>query len=133
MKLNQEYLKKLILNIEEVHAPRPTLKQILQSLNLSDLNDEFLLHYEVLRDYGFIEGVEDPANIGLVNTDDGVLWIDAHIRLTAKGHEFATALNTPEIWTVLKEKFKEDSVDTLFNVSKELVVKFAKKKIEEIL
>lgn len=133
MKLDQEYLKRLILNIEEIPSPRLTLEQILNSVNLSDLDDDFLLHYEILRDYGFIEGVESPSKIGLVTTDDSIIWYSAHIRLTAKGHEFASALNTPEIWSVLKEKFKQDSIDTLFNVSKELLVKVTKKKLEQIL
>lgn len=133
MKLNQEYLKNIILKIEGIPSPRPSLSQILEALSLDRLDDEFILHYEVLRDYRFIEGVENTQNIGLISSDDGYDWIDVNIRLTANGHEFSSALKQSEIWKILKEKFKEDSIETLFNVSKELALIFAKGKIEKLL
>jgi len=133
MKLNQEYLKILIINIENTLTPRPTLGEILKSMELEDINDDFLLHYEILRDYGFIEGIGNSYNIGLVQTNDGVCWCDENIRLTAKGHEFASALNQPEVWSILKEKFKENSIDTIFSTAKNIAKKIAAKKLENLL
>jgi hypothetical protein len=133
MQLDQEYLKLLVQKIESNPSPRPGLKSILASMGLDDLSDIFVVHYEILRDYGFIEGAEDKDNIGIGGTDEGIYWFDADIRLTAKGHEFSASVKQPEIWEVIKKNFKDASIETVFTVSKDLAVKFAKKKLEKIL
>lgn len=132
MKLDQEFLKSLVLKIESNPSPRPGLKSILASMGLDDLTDQFIVHYEVLRDYGFIEGAENKESIGIEGTDNGIDWSDADIRLTAKGHEFAASVKQPEIWEVIKKNFKEASIETVFTVSKDLAIKLAKKKLEKI-
>lgn len=133
MKLDTEYLKSLLLAIENTPSPRPGLRSIVNAMGLEDINDTFVLHYEVLADYEFIEGSGHPKNIGLFNDYDGLGWTDANIRLTAKGHEFSANLRQSEIWDALKEKFKEDSVDTLFMAAKKLAANIAKKKLEGFL
>lgn len=133
MKLNREYLKEMILCIEAIPVARPRLSMLLEAMGMEGLNDEFLLHYEVLRDYGFIEGVPDKDEIGIINTDDEILWSDADIRLTSAGHEFATAIQQPEVWELLKKNFKDASIETIFGIAKDLAKNFAKKKLESLL
>ena len=133
MKLDKEYLRALLTVIEENPSPRPSLMDILNGMDLKDLNDEFLLHYEILADYGFIEGVGNSSNIGLIDDSDGVDWIDANIRLTAAGHEFISNLRQSEVWEVIKENFKEGSIETIFSVAKKLAEGFAKKRIESVI
>lgn len=133
MKLDKEYLRALLTVIEENPSPRPSLKEILNGMGLEDLNDDFLLHYEILADYGFIEGVGDSSSIGLTDDSDGVDWIDANIRLTATGHEFISNLRQSEVWEAIKENFKEGSIETIFSVAKKLAEGFAKKRIESVI
>lgn len=133
MKLDHEYLKELILNIENIPAAHPELKQVLESMGLDDLNDKFVLHYEVIYDYDFIQGAGEPHDIGLEYCDTGLLWANSLIRLTAKGHEFASSLSQPEVWDTLVSNFKEASVETMFSVGKEIAINISKKKLESLL
>lgn len=133
MKLDKEYLRSLLTVIEENPSPRPSLKEILNGMGLEDLNDDFLLHYEILADYGFIEGIGKSSSIGLVDDFDGVVWVDANIRLTATGHEFIANLRQSEVWEAIKENFKEGSIETIFSVAKKLAEGFAKKRIESVI
>jgi len=133
MKLNNEYLKSLLISIEEIPSPRPNLKFILEAMGLDDINDEFLLHYEVIADYGLIEGAITPEKIGLVDSFDGTSWVNIDIRLTATGHEFVSNIRQSEVWETIKEKFKEDSIDTVFSVAKKLAENIAKKKLDHYL
>lgn len=133
MKLDNEYLKSLLIEIEGISSPRPSLKDILEAMGLADINDEFLLHYEIISDYGFIEGAITPQNIGLSESYDGTSWVNTNIRLTATGHEFVSNIRQSEVWETIKEKFKEDSVDTIFSMAKKLAQNIAKKKLDRYI
>ena len=133
MKLNTEYLRSLLTVIEENPSPRPSLKEVLNGMGLEDLNDDFILHYEILADYGFIEGIGESSSIGLIDGFDGVDWFDANIRLTATGHEFISNLRQSEVWEAIKENFKEGSIETIFSVAKKLAEGFAKKRIKSVI
>jgi hypothetical protein len=133
MKLNHEYLKTLVLNIENIPFSRPHLEMIFESIGIDDLNEDFLLHYEVLHDNNFIIGAGNADDIGLVEHDGGVDWSNSQIRLTAKGHEFAAAMRQEEVWVIIKDNFKEASVETIFSIGKDIVKNIAKKKLDLLL
>jgi hypothetical protein len=133
MKINNDYIKKVLIAIEAQEAPRPYLDDILQTLGLEDATDEFLLHYEVLLDDKLIEAPTSDDR-GIKHASSGELYYsDIPIRLTAKGHELIEALNKSEIWDVIKTEFKESSVKTIFKVGRNLAEGYAKKRVEDIL
>ena len=137
MKLDHEYIKTLLLSIEGIDSSRPSLGTILSVMGLNSMTDEFLLHYEVLFDYGFIavpDGESTDNSIGILFfSENDISWMNVHLRITAKGHEFIMAMNEPEIWNVIKNEFKDSSIKTIFKVAGDLAEGFAKKKIEGIL
>lgn len=138
MKLDTIYIKKLLLSIESSKIARPYLGEIIQIMGMKDIDNEFLLHYEVLFDYGFIEAPWINEGIGgakgIIDVDgDDITWMDVPLRLTGKGHEFIMALEKVEVWEVIKSEFKESSIKTIFKVACGLVEGLAKKKVEGIL
>ncbi len=137
MKLEHSYIKELLHSIESIESARPFLSEVLASMNLESLDDKFLLHYEVLFDYGFIDAPsneEGSRDIGIMYTDAGTLmFFDRTIRLTGKGHEFIQAMSKNEVWTVIKKEFKESSVKTVYKVATSIVEGLAKKKVESLL
>lgn len=134
MKLNHAYIKNILLAVESEDDARPYLKDVLKRLGLEDFNQEFLLHYEVLFDYGFIESTLNDGTIGIQQGAGGdIVWANIPIRLTASGHEFIEAINKNEVWEIIKKDFKESSVKTIFKVATDLAEGFAKKQVEKIL
>jgi len=134
MKINHAYIKNILLAVESEGDARPYLLDILKKLDLDDFNQEFLLHYEVLFDYGFIESTLEDHSIGVQQGAGGdIAWSNIPIRLTASGHEFIEAMNKIEIWEIIKKDFKESSIKTIFKVATDLAEGFAKQKVEKIL
>ena len=132
MKLNHEYVKKILLAIEREPTARPCLGKVLGNLGLNDVSQEFVLHYEVLLDSMLIATVLQNELI-TQDTMGVYYWRDDPIRLTAKGHEFIEAINQAKIWEIIKKEFKESSVKTIFKVATELAEGYAKKKVEKLL
>lgn len=102
-------------------------------MQYSSTNQEFLLHYEVIFDYGFIESTLDDGSIGVHGSGDNVSWANVPIRLTAIGHEFIEAMSKNEIWKIIKKDFKDSSIKTIFKVATDLAEGFAKKQVGKIL
>ncbi len=133
MKINHDYIKNLLLAIESANDARPYLTEVLNNLDLQEFNQEFLLHYELVLDYGFIQTLSDSSDGIHQGADGEISWSDIPIRLTATGHEFIELMNQNEIWEIIKSDFKNSSIKTIFSVAKSLAEGFAKKKIESIL
>ena len=53
--------------------------------------------------------------------------------LTNEGHEFIASLRQPDVWETICKKFKEESINTLKTVAKDLAKGYAKKKVSELL
>ena len=123
----------MLLAIESQEEARPYLLDVLNKLGQDGFDQEFLLHYEVLFDYGFIESMLNDGSIGVHGSGDNISWTNIPIRLTGVGHEFIEAMNKAEIWEVIKNDFKESSIKTIFKVATDLAEGFAKKQVEKIL
>ena len=52
--------------------------------------------------------------------------------LTAQGHEFLAQLKEPEVWSKIKEQFKEFGIDAVKIAAKELTTILIKKKIKDV-
>ena len=93
-----------------------------------DVDDNFILHYELLLDYGFIEPLGDHTGVSRT-LGGGITIAGVRLRITARGHEFIAALEKEKVWEVIKTELKEESLETIFTLSKQLAVNFAKEKL----
>lgn len=108
MKRGFDYIKNILFALNRRKGP--SLQDIIKTLDLENITKEFVLHYEVLLDYQFIQSCDSDGSIGVWEINDALAWIDAPVRLTAQGHEFIEAIRKPEIWSVIKDEFKESSI-----------------------
>jgi len=126
MKIDHDYLKKLLEAYQAAEGPTTDLKELQRNgIDLEDKNFEF--HVVLLLDKGLIEGTGRSGGAGLVGLQrfvDGNMTVSLGVqsRLTATGHEFIEALEQPDVWETIKGRFKEASLETIMMVSKELLV-----------
>ncbi len=131
MKIDQDYLKKLLETCEAAPAPIFDIEE-LKAAGVDFDTDQFVLHMSILNDLGVVERDDREPGFGLVRGADGhISWAVLPLRLTAQGHQFIEALRNKEVWATLKRDFKDASVHTLLDVSKKLLEGYARKKIED--
>ncbi|EPY1013349.1 hypothetical protein ACW9OX_004452 [Vibrio vulnificus] len=53
--------------------------------------------------------------------------------MTWSGHEVLDNLRKEDVWNIIKTEFKNDSIDTIVSVAKDLAIGFAKKKLTSLL
>jgi len=133
MKIDQDYLKKLLETCEAAPAPIFDIDE-LKAAGVDFDTDQFVFHMDILNDLGVIERDDGEQGYGLVRGIDGHMsWAAVPLRLTARGHQFIEALRDKEVWATLKRDFKDASVSTLWDVSKRLLEGYTRKKIEALL
>ncbi|TOM48630.1 hypothetical protein CGH75_25490, partial [Vibrio parahaemolyticus] len=54
------------------------------------------------------------------------------IRLTTIGVEFLQSLNEPKVLEVIQDKFKNEGLSAVFDISKQLTMKILNKKLDSI-
>lgn len=132
MRIDQEYLKKLLDAFELSSTPTVDLRYLEQT-GLLDDESMFIFHMQLLDDKRFIEREDKLGGFGYDKSADGhVQWSVLPLRLTATGHEFIETLRNKEVWKTITSNFKEASLDTLWTVSKQLFVGFTKKKLQDL-
>ena len=133
MKLDQDYLKKLLEAFEA--APRPiTNIEELKATGMDYADDLFVFHMEYLAYLGFVGRDDGDAGFGMFGGMNGdVMWSVLPLRLTAQGHQFIEALHNKEMWATIKRDFKEASVSTLYEVGRRLLEGYTRNKIERLL
>ena len=132
MKIDQEYLKEILNTFTESSRSFIWVKDILKKG--IEMDDKFLFHIQILEDQHFIECLDKKSEIGYEITLGGNFeWKSRPLRLTASGHEFAEAINRPEIWKILKGEFKDASLSTLKSAASSLLIAFAKKQLNKYL
>lgn len=132
MKVDQEYLRKLLTTF--LDAPRSFVDLSDFKGNDISVDDTFLFHMQILEDQAMVECLNGEKELGYIIAIGGNFeWISKPLRLTASGHEFAEALARKEIFIVLKSGFKNASISTLREASKELLSAFVKKQTEKYI
>ena len=131
MKIDQNYLKGLLEAFQAAEHPTTDIDQ-LKAQGFDYEEDRFIFHLQILNDENLVEG-ENSYHLGMKKGADGhVCWSLVPLRLTAQGHSFIEALQNDDVWTSIKSGFKNASIETLVNVSKNLMEGFLKKKINEL-
>lgn len=110
MRIDTEYLKTVLDVFLDATTPTVDLKDF-PMLDLSgETNDavhNFVFHFELLADQQFIEPAIKTNGIGIRRTSHDYTWSVIPLRLTAAGHDFASALAKPGVIDEIKNTFKE--------------------------
>lgn len=129
MKIDQDYLKRLLEACRASRTPTFNIKDDLKAAGLDHNDAQFEFHMMILNDQGFVQREDRAPGIGLLKG----MWSDVPLRLTASGHQFIEALSNKEVWAQIKHGFKDASITTLRTVSIKLLEGYAQKKINELL
>jgi hypothetical protein len=127
MKIDQDYLKKLLEAFEAAPMPITDIEQLKQA-GIEYDDDQFVFHMRILTDQGFLERDDGDPGFGMFR------GVDGHISWSvARGHEFIEALRNKEVWATIKRSFTDASLNTLWDVSRRLLEGYAQKRIEDLL
>lgn len=136
MKLDQQYLKDLLIAFEKTYGPDTMLSE-LEDNGFNRYDQNFIFHMRLLCDYELIVRVDGKPGFDHIMSNElgeGVeySWLEVPLRLTARGHDFIADLRQKEVWQAIKTNFKDEGIGTLMSVSKSLAKGFARKKIKDI-
>lgn len=133
MKINRDYVKKVLEAFETASHPIVSIRE-LQASGLDYNDQEFVFHMGHFVDLGLIEREDKKPGFGLARAADwSAHWSVMPLRMTAKGYEFLEALRNQEVWATLKRDFKEGSLSTLFDISKQLLKGYLKQKADALI
>lgn len=133
MKIDHDYLKGLLEACQASEKPTFDIEDLkARGFDYGDSRFEF--HMKILDDRHLIEQDDGDRGFGLTKGIGGFLsWSVLPLRLTASGHEFVAALSNSEVWTTIKNGFKDASLDTLVDVAKKLFEGYTTKKLKSFL
>lgn len=132
MKIDHDYLKRF-LDVCEAH-PTPDFSIFdLKAAGIDYEMDEFMFHARILHDDNFLVRSDGEPGIGYMEFLEGGDWFEVPLRLTARGHEFIATIRSAEVWSILKQGFKDASLSTLWSVGKSLAEGFAQQKLKQYL
>lgn len=133
MKIDQDYLRGLLIAFESSESPQTNIYE-LKEQGFDCETDTFVFHMRLLDDRGLITRNDGRPGFGTVESLDGKIhWAVMPLRLTASGHDFFEAIRNKEVWSTVKEGFKDASIGTLVTVSKKLLDGYLQKKIDTLL
>ncbi|EOX1030368.1 DUF2513 domain-containing protein, partial [Escherichia coli] len=120
MKLDQQYLKDLLIAFEKTHGPDTMLSE-LEDNGFNRYDQNFIFHMRLLCDYELIVRVDGKPGFGHIMSNElgegvGYSWIEVPLRLTARGHDFIADLRQKEVWQTIKTNFKDEGISTLISV-----------------
>lgn len=132
MKIDLDYLKQLLEAFEASETPYIYLSDVVKTTPIR-FDDALIFHMDILSDKGLICQQNGDTDFGFrMGLNGHVMRNIVPLRLTAEGHEFLTALKDKEVWTALKNNFKEASIGTLAEAGKSLLKAFTKKKVQDL-
>lgn len=135
MKIDQDYLKGLLIAFEESNEPDTSITKLLAA-GYDHNTYAFRFHVRLLQDRALIGRVDGEPGIGYLvpNSFEGYdngFFNEVPLRLTASGHDFLEAIRNQEVWATLKTGFKDASLGTLVTVSKELFNRALAKQLDK--
>nr|WP_154926692.1 DUF2513 domain-containing protein [Pantoea agglomerans] len=136
MKIDQKYLRDLLIAFEDSEGPDTHLKE-LEGQGFNSNSSEFIFHMRLLNDNGLIIRTDGKLGFGheisrTVGNRASYYWIETPLRLTSRGHDFIANLRQNEVWHSVSQNFKEAGLSTLVDVSKELAKAFALKQVKRL-
>jgi len=136
MKIDQQYLKNLLIAFEDSIGPDTMISE-LAAAGFDINSPDFIFHMRLLNDNRLIVRVDGRSGFGhemIESYDEEVeyYWNELPLRLTVRGHDFIADLRQKEVWQTIKTNFKDEGISALMDLSKSLAKGFAKKKVKDI-
>ncbi|MGH1484983.1 MAG: DUF2513 domain-containing protein [Cellvibrionaceae bacterium] len=133
MKQDNSYIRELLIAVEEISGIDFDINSI-QNLGY-DINEEkFIYHFRLIADQQLVT----PAS----NTGYGFGYDGQHnfswnsvvpFRISARGHEFLSAVTKNEVWEKMKTDFSDASISLVVQSGLKLAEGWAKKKVSALL
>ena len=104
MKLDHEYIKKILEAFEKIEKPYVNLKEVCIAAEVG-LEENALYHFEILYDMKLVVRSDGEIGVGATTDENGEPSISVGIffRLTADGHEYLSSIKKPQIWNKAKK------------------------------
>ena len=115
MKLDYEYLKKILITMEEqdeyyISIPK-LMKGVYNAKNSSDITPKFVGHIEILFDNKCIESEEGKGSGFSLLSNGEIYCADLCYRMTARGYEFLDMLKNETIFNKIKNLAISNALD----------------------
>ncbi|MFT6905960.1 MAG: hypothetical protein ACJAS1_002623 [Oleiphilaceae bacterium] len=141
MKIDLEFYKSLFLTFLESESAHITYEDLIKSgveVGIEDdLSEKFIFHMQLCVDNGLITNEKQECynleSLGIGSSKNNQYIIDVPMRLSQKGHDFASTLNNKEVFATLKSEFKDMPFKTVFDGGQKLLNHFLKKKMDVLL
>ncbi|MFT6188790.1 MAG: hypothetical protein ACJAW8_000608 [Oleispira sp.] len=143
MKIDLEYISSILdvfLEAETAHIDLSYLEKsgINLSGELNSFEERFMFHMQIAIDNQLVGTQKGNAynlkDIGVNQSQSGRgLIINTPIRLTQKGHDFASTLNNKEVLAKLKSELKDAPFKVIFEGGQKLIQHAMKKKLDNLL
>jgi hypothetical protein len=131
MKIDYDYINeilKVFLNAQSLTVDWNSFEEL---RNGND--DKFVFHIQIMAEKGLIsngQGDSSFKSLGFIPLAIGFNIAITPWRLTANGHDFASAMNKAPVLSVIKEKFKDEGFSVVIDIAKQLANKQAEKFLE---
>lgn len=123
MKRDMALIRKLLIDIEE-HPNR------INRISYDEhTQEEVNYHISLMIDAGLLDGTYQRS-VSVSSMAPSQIFINT---ITWSGHELLDNLRKEDVWNIIKTEFKNDSIDTIVSVAKDLAIGFAKKKLTSLL
>ncbi|MEP3348809.1 MAG: hypothetical protein ABJN96_02520 [Marinomonas sp.] len=138
MDIDYAYIKKLLEEIKQGQSPYIKSGDLFTK-HLEEHSKQFVFHWHLIVENGFIStntsSIYDLKESGLIPSSQNPMHFMVNskpIRLTTVGIEFLQSLNEPKVLEVIQEKFKNEGLSAVMDISKQLAMKVLNKKLESI-
>lgn len=130
MKLDYNFIKQILLVMEECDSHEIECHKLMQSIGVidtkrvinEDLIEKFIGHIKILGDKYFLESSDKKGNYGFAKGINGDYVIsNPNYRITAQGYEFLDVLKND---TILN-KIKNFAISNAWEIGKQLLVQYA--------
>lgn len=125
MKLDYDFIKQILLTMEEYDKHEIENLELMKYLNIADEDvDKFIGHILILGDNGLIEThhLKYPYGFARILREDVYQIVSDKYRITAQGYEFLDVLKND---TILK-KIKNFAMKNALEIGKQLIIEYAK-------
>ncbi|HFG1518353.1 TPA: hypothetical protein ACGFXQ_003008 [Vibrio cholerae] len=141
MDIDYGYIKELLEEIKQRQSPYVKSGDFFHKhLNVDEnYSHKFIFHWHLIVENGFIStntsSIYDLKESGLIPSLQNPMHFTINskpIRLTTIGIEFLQSLNSPKVLEVIQDKFKNEGLSAVFDISKQLAMKILNKKLDGI-
>ncbi len=141
MDIDYGYIKELLEEIKQGQSPYVKSGDFFHKhLNVDEnYSHKFIFHWHLIVENGFIStntrSIYDLKESGLIPSLQNPMHFTINskpIRLTTIGIEFLQSLNSPKVLEVIQDKFKNEGLSAVFDISKQLAMKILNKKLDGI-